>query len=240
MSRERTGLLIGTATLVCAFLPYQLFVFAVALLSLLIAKEVASALDVEEVSYYAFFVPLIYVSMDSLTLPVVGLLSLAYGYKRWSLDGFMQAFLVLMYAGFLPSFLVDVRALGFKPLLVLILGVWAIDVSAYYIGRRFGKTPVFPKISPKKTLEGYLGAFAVSWAVLWTLSGWGMVKSLSVALLILFFAAVGDYFKSFIKRQLGIKDFSQALGSHGGFTDRFDSLIFAAPAYLFVLQRASA
>ena len=49
-------------------------------------------------------------------------------------------------------------------------------------------------------------------------------------------ALMGDLFKSFIKRQVGIKDFSNVLGEHGGFTDRFDSLLFTAPVYLFLLK----
>ncbi|MCX8075686.1 MAG: phosphatidate cytidylyltransferase, partial [Aquificaceae bacterium] len=49
-------------------------------------------------------------------------------------------------------------------------------------------------------------------------------------------AVMGDLFKSFIKRQVGVKDFSGVLGEHGGFTDRFDSLLFTAPVYVFLLK----
>lgn len=238
MSRENVGIFVGILTLLALILPVEVFVFVIAVLSFLIAKEVSTALQVKEVSYFAFLIPLIYVSLKPLTLPVVGILSLAYGYKSWSLQGFSFSFLTLVYAGLFPAFLIDIKAYGFKYILLLVLTVWAIDVSAYYIGRRFGRTSVFPKISPKKTLEGYLGAFVVSFLIFWMLSGWGFLLSLFTVFNILLFGAIGDYFKSFVKRQVGIKDFADTLGEHGGFTDRFDSLIFSAPVYLLILERA--
>ncbi len=67
------------------------------------------------------------------------------------------------------------------------------------------------------------------------LSDFSIFKSLMYGTLLVLCAVSGDLFKSFIKRQAGIKDFSSALGQHGGFTDRFDSLLFTAPVYSAIL-----
>ncbi len=237
MSRERVGLVVGVITLLATLLPLWAFIPAIALLSFLIAREVATALRVEGIAPTVPLVVVVHALFEPLTLPIIGALSLAYGYRHWRLESFSYAFLVLVYAGVFPAFLIDIKTFGLKYLLSLLLTVWAIDVSAYYVGRRFGRVPVFPKISPKKTLEGYVGALVISFPVFWLFSGWDFTLSLFTTLCILIFGALGDYFKSFIKRQLGIKDFSHTLGEHGGFTDRYDSLIFSAPAYLLILDR---
>ena len=122
---------------------------------------------------------------------------------------------------------------------VLILGmiflVFINDSLAYFSGRAFGKTPLFPRISPKKTWEGAIGgiiftlllAFAYSFIPLFdsiSLKDW-----LAVAVLVAVFGPLGDLTESMLKRNLKIKDSGSLLPGHGGFLDRFDALIFTIP-----------
>jgi phosphatidate cytidylyltransferase len=237
MSRERIGLIVGAITLSSILLPLWAFSLMVALLSFLIAREVGKALDIEEVAPWTPIITLTHSFAGMLSIPLIGILSLIQGYRRWDLRPFSNSFLLLTYSGLMPAFLIDIKRQGTEEIFLLLITVWAIDVSAYYIGRRFGSVPLFPKISPKKTLEGYLGAGVVSFLLLAAISHLGILKSLIVAFSVLLAGAVGDYFKSFIKRQVGIKDFANTLGEHGGFTDRFDSLVFSAPVYLYIISK---
>lgn len=100
------------------------------------------------------------------------------------------------------------------------------DTAQLLCGRLFGRTLVCPKLSPKKTLEGYLGGLAL------TLAYGAVVHSWSVQETMLAFVpgCFGDLYFSWVKRRLGIKDFSRLLLFHGGILDRIDSFIFAADA----------
>jgi phosphatidate cytidylyltransferase len=114
------------------------------------------------------------------------------------------------------------------------------DVGAYATGLSFGKHPMAPTISPKKTWEGFAGA-AVAAIIAGTLLGifmlqepWWVGVLLGVAVMLV--ATGGDLLESLIKRDLGIKDISTWLPGHGGFLDRLDSIIpSAAVTYLFFL-----
>ena len=116
--------------------------------------------------------------------------------------------------------------------LILLFSVWASDTFAYFAGKTFGKTPLVPGISPKKTREGLLGALFGSMLIIFLaspLSGMGAVKSLTVGAAIGFLGQLGDIFESIGKRVSGIKDSSALIPGHGGILDRMDSFIFTAP-----------
>jgi phosphatidate cytidylyltransferase len=116
--------------------------------------------------------------------------------------------------------------------LILLFSVWASDTFAYFFGKTFGKTPLVPRISPKKTREGLLGAIFGSLLILSltsSLSGMGTAKSLIVGAAIGLLGQIGDIFESIGKRVTGIKDSSALIPGHGGLLDRMDSFIFTAP-----------
>lgn len=126
------------------------------------------------------------------------------------------------------------------PLLVLFLFVmiWLADSGAYFVGRRWGRHKLAPRISPGKTREGALGALAVTLplAVITApgfVSGAATVAFVLLCLVTVGYSIVGDLFESMLKRQRGVKDSGRLLPGHGGVLDRVDSLIAAAP--LFVL-----
>lgn len=116
--------------------------------------------------------------------------------------------------------------------LILLFTVWSSDTCAYFAGKMFGMTPLVPRISPKKTYEGLLGAVLGSMLVIIvtsTVSGMGILKALMVGATIGLLGQLGDVFESIGKRVLGVKDSSALIPGHGGILDRIDSLIFTAP-----------
>ena len=236
MNREIYGALIGLATLTVLLLPLPLFVAGVALLSLLMARELSFHLGLESLWFSALFGPALFYVHPSAGALYIALMSLSYGYVRWNLDLFMRALFVLFYTGFFPSYLINLKEEGTYLLLVFFLTIWANDVFAYYTGRRFGRHPLLPRLSPRKTVEGFVGGILAGVLLFFLLSGMEPLRAILTALLTLLTGVAGDYFKSFVKRQLGIKDFSTALGQHGGFVDRFDAVIFSAPVFYWLIS----
>ncbi len=124
---------------------------------------------------------------------------------------------------------------------------WLCDIGAYFVGTRFGKNKLAPKISPNKTVEGVLGgvAFAIVSMVAYNFVFLAVIYSdihvnfiaLFVIILIgIVFSILGDLVASIIKRQYKIKDFGSIMPGHGGILDRFDSLILVS-AILYPIIR---
>jgi len=122
-------------------------------------------------------------------------------------------------------------------LLSVFILVWVYDTFAYLTGKRFGKTKLAPQISPKKTVEGLLGGMVFTMGASLLLSNWfkgiGMEHLMILGAICAIVGTAGDLFESRLKRSLGIKDSGNALGGHGGFLDRMDSILFAGPASYF-------
>jgi phosphatidate cytidylyltransferase len=222
--REGVGFLIGIATLLSAFLPNSMFLLLLCLLSFGMARELGKVLGVSEVSYLA---PLVLVlSVFSFELGIAGVLLLAFlfAYLRWSLDCLLKAVFVLIYAGFLPIYLYIVKSRSSWELIKLVFFAYTVDTASYYAGKLFGKRPLAVRLSPKKTWEGLAGGMLGGMLFFYFIIN----KPILFAVPFVLIALAGDLFKSFIKRQIGIKDFSNLLGEHGGLVDRFDSVLFVA------------
>jgi phosphatidate cytidylyltransferase len=137
------------------------------------------------------------------------------------------------------AFLANARY-AYSYLFYLLLAVELNDVAAFTFGKLFGRHPLRPTISPKKTWEGSLGALAVSMLLPWALRP--TFPQLQVRDCLLIGATVGiggqlgDLAISVIKRDLGIKDMGAAIPGHGGILDRIDSLIYVAPLFLHVVR----
>lgn len=149
----------------------------------------------------------------------------------------------VFYTGGLFSFLAAVRLLpaGFYLTLFLFILVWSADILAYFVGRRLGKNPLAPRISPKKTLEGTIGGLfgsilaGVLLAWLFPLDFLNLFTGAILGLLVGLAGTLGDLNQSALKRSVNVKDSGDLLPGHGGILDRFDSLLFAAPIfYIFV------
>lgn len=117
----------------------------------------------------------------------------------------------------------------------LVVCASAMDVGAWYVGKNYGKRPLLPKVSPKKTIEGLFGGIFLSsiltgalWLAFYPKSG---AKMFLVFGFLAFLSQMGDLIQSKIKRQSGIKDSSSLIPGHGGVYDRVDSILFAAPFF---------
>jgi len=134
--------------------------------------------------------------------------------------------------------LIELKSLvsGHFWILCFMASVWAADVGAYFVGRRFGKTKLAPQVSPGKTVEGMFGGMAFMLVIYVPVLFYVLpVKSaalLLVALMVTTIVSVGgDLFESKMKRFSGLKDSSQILPGHGGVLDRIDSLLSGAPFF---------
>lgn len=173
---------------------------------------------------------------------------------RRGIEGYVQnataSVFTLVYVPFLGSFVALLLAEGgatefdryddgVKAILVFILVTIASDIGGYIAGVLFGRHPMAPVISPKKSWEGFVGSLVfcvvVGWAlVVYLLEGdWWVGVALGVIAVVM--ATLGDLCESVIKRDLGIKDMSQIIPGHGGLMDRLDSLLATvAPIWLLL------
>ena len=124
------------------------------------------------------------------------------------------------------------------PILVIVT-VWVNDTMAYIVGSFIGRTPISP-ISPKKTWEGTIAGVILSVVILSTVAGQFIPISTKYLYMITIVASVmgnlGDLFESKLKRLAGVKDSGSMMPGHGGFLDRFDSILFAGPFVWILLQ----
>ncbi len=138
--------------------------------------------------------------------------------------------------------LLDIHALEPTLLLFFLVLIWLADSAAYFAGRRFGKTPLAPALSPGKTREGLLGAllatalFALAGAIRLGLPPLMSVYFLELCVLTTLSSVAGDLFESMLKRRAGVKDSGHLLPGHGGVLDRVDSIVAAAPIFALGLH----
>lgn len=152
----------------------------------------------------------------------------------------------IVYLGWVGSYLFDLRNLegGVWWFFLVLVSVWVADSFAYFIGVRFGRHRLSPRLSPKKSWEGYwggvlfgtLGAAGLS-LLLTSLGGpaltWWKGAALGAALSIL--TTLGDLGESMLKRQAGVKDSSNIIPGHGGVFDRIDSWLWGAAIGYFLI-----
>ncbi len=125
------------------------------------------------------------------------------------------------------------NTLGHHLLLILFTVVWSYDVGAYCIGKLIGKHKIIPTISPGKTWEGFFGGICICILSFFILRFYNAIPfSYSLLMCISFIvcltAMLGDLFESWLKRKADIKDTGFILPGHGGFLDRFDSILFVS------------
>jgi phosphatidate cytidylyltransferase len=181
-----------------------------------------------------------------------------------NLKAFGVAALGLVYISLCWGLMIDLRSAGktydihlhdtmyvltweFVPL-VIVASIWINDTMAYIVGSFIGKTPL-SKVSPKKTWEGTIGGIILCVGLMYFL--WHrlvyqhpdfLLNSLAgfIAIIAAIVGTIGDLFESKLKRMAGVKDSGSFMPGHGGFLDRFDSLLLAIPAvwlFLFLIFR---
>jgi phosphatidate cytidylyltransferase len=176
----------------------------------------------------------------------IGALSLA----SWrggadALPSVATALLPMLYLGLPLGSMVSIRETrGPAALFLLMLTVFVSDTAQYYSGRAFGRRPLAPRISPKKTVEGAVGGFIFGAAIMIVVGMWwapAMAVPLRALLgvTIVALGIAGDLFESMLKRSAGVKDSSHLIPGHGGILDRIDALLFAAPVYYVVVTHVA-
>lgn len=118
--------------------------------------------------------------------------------------------------------------------------VWAGDTGAFFTGKALGKHKLYPLVSPKKTIEGSIGGIfgSIGGALLawiWLAPEWDMWTVVAIAAAGNVIAAAGDLVESALKRAAGVKDSGAILPGHGGFFDRMDAFVFAAPFFALAM-----
>ena len=136
----------------------------------------------------------------------------------------------------------------FNPYLIVgvFVLIWTNDTFAYIVGKNFGRNKLYEKISPNKTIEGFLGGLIFS-----CIGGYFIFRFthyrdvpfwLGMAIILTIFGTLGDLIQSKFKRQAGVKDSGKLMPGHGGLYDRLDSIIFSSPfiyAYLLIIDYVS-
>ncbi|HVR42203.1 MAG TPA: phosphatidate cytidylyltransferase [Thermoanaerobaculia bacterium] len=178
----------------------------------------------------------------------------AYVFARTPLEEALPASAVsalgTLYVGMLGGALIRLRTdfplVGPRLIFFLLIVVWAADTGAYYVGRKLGRHPLSPRVSPKKTVEGALGGIAAALlaaAVVHAtfLPELPLLPALGASILLALAGMIGDLAESMWKRSAAVKDSGGLIPGHGGFLDRIDSILFTAPilyGYWFVLHEA--
>ncbi|MCZ7602248.1 MAG: phosphatidate cytidylyltransferase [Melioribacteraceae bacterium] len=162
-----------------------------------------------------------------------------------------STFLGIFYIGVFSASLLSIRELfnfsnqlyeqGGLLIIALFVTIWICDSAAFFLGTAFGKHKLFPRVSPKKSWEGAIAGFifailtmiAAHFILLDFLS---LVDSFIIGTIVGTVGQIGDLIESLIKRDANVKDSSALIPGHGGVFDRFDSLLFSAPAvYVYLI-----
>lgn len=173
--------------------------------------------------------------------------------QRQFQDAF-YGFLGVCYVPLLAGSFIFIRAIGFDDLeadfdygrwlaFAVWGSIWICDTAAYFGGSKFGKTLLAPKVSPKKTVEGFI--FGLFGALLFGVAMYflnliSLDEGLAIGIIAGTFGQIGDLAESKIKRDANVKDSGTLLPGHGGILDRFDSLLFTAPIFALYLMVAEA
>jgi len=236
--------LAGEAILLLAFAEYAAIARASGVAIPETVSALAAALTAASFSRVTFNVS--WIPLDLVLLAAVVVLGAA-TIVRWrgSADALSMAAAAIfpsLYLGLSLGAMIAVREVdGREALFLVILAVAVSDTAQYYTGRAFGRRPLAPTVSPKKTIEGAVGGFIATPIFVAAVGAWWLpsVSIPSRVVLGLFIVAAGiagDLFESMLKRSAGMKDSSTLIPGHGGILDRIDGLLFAAPVYYIVLK----
>ena len=151
--------------------------------------------------------------------------------------------LTIRYFIFSMSFLVLLPFYNgsYNPYLVIsiLVLIWVNDSFAFFVGKNLGKRKLFQSVSPKKTIEGFVGGLVFSIIASFIISKYNedfsALNWMIIAAIVSFIGTIGDLVESKFKRQANVKDSGTIMPGHGGVLDRLDSLLFAAPfVYLYI------
>jgi phosphatidate cytidylyltransferase len=199
---------------------------------------VAATLAVVAIVPFPYVAP---VGVIGLGVVVIAIAAMMRETNAGAVLGALTGGFALLYLGVPLGALVSLHIFGGRGAVLLLVATIVVSDSAqYYSGRAFGRHPLAPRLSPKKTIEGAVGGFVAAPVFLYFAGPYliPVATPLMIAPLGLVLVAcgiAGDLFESMIKRAANMKDSSALIPGHGGILDRIDALLFAtAPFYLFV------
>ena len=157
--------------------------------------------------------------------------------KKYNIEDIFYLFSSIIFLSSAFNLFIKVRSFGLFLTIYLLLISTMTDTFAYFIGSKYGKRKLFPKISPKKSLEGFIGGliFGSLISTIFYVLVIGNVSIISIFVLSVLLSIIGqfgDLAFSYIKRYFNIKDFSNIMPGHGGILDRLDSIIFILFGYV--------
>ena len=256
MRRVATAaVLLPLVVLAVRYLPSYLFLLLLNVVMVLSLVELFRLLAVHDIKGYgltfplALFLPWIWVYLPAwlmrfLVLTILVCMGKSVLQSRECKSGFLSAsgnLLTIAYLSVPLSIAGNLHKEGrWEELLLILSVIWAGDMAAYWVGRKWGKHKVTPRISPHKSLEGYVAGLlgsilAAALFGYYFLPAWTLPHLLLSGLVLAAAGMVGDLFESMIKRSADLKDSSNLLPGHGGILDRLDSLFLALPAYYCLL-----
>ncbi len=166
-------------------------------------------------------------------------------FRRGAQQGFYASLAGIFGFLYIPGMLAMVYLMsrgGFEFVVHFLLMMWGYDSGAYFMGSKFGRHRLLPRISLAKTWEGVAGGLALAiagaaifppfWPDFWSWLPHIAVLGTAVGA----FAQLGDLFESLVKRAAGVKDTGRVFPGHGGMLDRIDSILAAAPVYVFYMH----
>ncbi|MFD0862616.1 phosphatidate cytidylyltransferase [Sungkyunkwania multivorans] len=164
--------------------------------------------------------------------------------KKWNTTNLFLIGLFYIGGGFIFLTMIPYGENRFDKLLIIgiFILIWVNDSFAYLVGRTFGRHKLFERISPKKTIEGFLGGVVFALIAAYLLSRYDDSEALStvhwltLGAVVVIAGTFGDLVESKFKRVGKVKDSGAILPGHGGLLDRLDSLVFAAPFIYFTIQ----
>jgi phosphatidate cytidylyltransferase len=150
------------------------------------------------------------------------------------------ALIFYIISGFIFLTLIPIRDDGDKIIIGMFILIWANDTCAYLIGKNFGKRKLLERVSPKKTVEGFIGGLAGSILAGFLIFNYSQSLTLTIwfgmAVMASVLGTFGDLIQSKFKRQAGVKDSGTIMPGHGGIYDRLDSIIYASPFIYAILE----
>jgi phosphatidate cytidylyltransferase len=257
LRRSITGIVYVVLLLSAVFLSSDAFDFLFMAFGLACLYEFKKLVKIE--GYYVFILYLalwwafIYLINDLTVVKILMLLTITvdlallvylFSTKKTVLTTVQKYIIAIFYIGGGCIFLtmIPYKSEQFAKLLIMgiFILIWVNDSFAYLVGKTLGRHKLFPRISPKKTIEGSLGGLIFALIAAYVISQYEpiitMWQWMVLALVIVVMGNLGDLLESKFKRMAGVKDSGAILPGHGGILDRLDSLVFAAPfAYLTLI-----
>ena len=247
--------LIPLALVLILFSPYWLFLPLIGLLILISQKELFRILGYQGVQSYrltlalSLLLPWVWTGYPWLVTPylllatfcIFGWCVFARAEMPTAVRNVSGNLLAFLYIGLPLALGLEYQSLRPWHLILILTAIWVSDSAAYLVGRQWGTLKVTPRVSPNKSLQGFLaGIVSAPLAVLllggYVLPQWTVLQLLLAGLALAVGGILGDLFESVLKRSAGVKDSSRWIPGHGGVLDRLDSLLFGLPAYhLFVI-----